>query len=625
MVNKMKNIFNLFKKNKKYCVPVTSVEHNDNETSTDFTQIKQYKNEINKIKIENQPFRLSGLLHILTNKVAHLLKENGHTIYYDVENKVGRYIVGDNDYIEQVLSALVKDAIFLNKDAEVMLNVSKIKNNFLIFHIINEKAVMPKELYREYITAFQVISSQSEKLNTFVKVKRIANAMKGTIELKSTKKSGTHYIFKIPYYEDKDDRSHQEELKKFLTGKKALFIGKDEYDTKRTQYIFETYGIHIHNMKLDDFEKKKPNLSTYDMAIIRSADLSYKHISFFKNIVQDDKNDFKIIIVHELFESEEKITLAKPIADAELYSPTIIGDVEEILYQIFILQSKAVKGINNIEIFNTETFTIKGNDTYEDDDLSYYNGANIAIVEDSKVDEKILQNILKQEGVTLFCMHNGSEMIDLLEHEEIDIIFSDINMPIMDGILMTKKIRTMEKCKKIPIISISSMAFPHELKKMELAGMNAAIAKPIEAKDVHMALKNFLIMTEKIRMRKKNRSQINFAFNKDVLDITAGIKQSKSNLEYFENVMQTIEYLKHSRESFENMIFEEEFMALGKYTRTVLAMYEEICAPEMIKMFKDLTYFISQRQRTHLVDYITIYKKNWQALEVEVEKYMNSM
>ncbi len=596
----------------------------DNQT-TDISIIQQYKNEIKDIKIENQPFRLSGLLHILTNKVASLLQENNQTIYYDIEREIGRYIVGDNDYIEQILTVLLQHAILLSKNDEVVLKVIKNNDGFLYFEVMNANAHMDEYTYKVYRNTSQIVSNQSESLNTFVKVKMIANAMNGTVEIRSSKKIGTLCTLKIPYYQDKDDRSHKEELRKILADKKALFVSKNEYDTKRTQYIFATYGIHIYAIKLNEFETKKPNLSAYNMAITKSEDLSYKHISFFKNILQNDENNFKIIILHELFESEEKIKLSKPIADAELYSPTIIGDVEEILYQIFILQSKAVRGINNMEIFNAEAFTIKGNDAYADDDLSYYKGANIAIVEDSKADGKILQNILKQEGITLFCMRNGSEMIELLEHEEIDIIFTDINMPIMDGILMTKKIRTMKKWKKIPIISISSMAFPHELKKMELAGMNAAIAKPIEAKDVHMALKNFLIMTEKIRMRKKNKSQINFAFNKKVLDTSKGVTQSTSNLEYFENLLKTIEYLKNSRESFENMIYEEEFTALGQYIRSALSMYEEICAPEMVKMFKDLTYFISQRQRTHLVDYISIYKKNWEVLEVEVEKYISNM
>ena len=96
---------------------------NDIEETTSFDVIEKYTVEIKNIKIENQPFRLSGLLHILTNRVSDLLLDNDHTIYYDVESEVGRYIIGDNDYIEQVLEILVKDALTLNRDFEVMLKI----------------------------------------------------------------------------------------------------------------------------------------------------------------------------------------------------------------------------------------------------------------------------------------------------------------------------------------------------------------------------------------------------------------------------------------------------------------------------------------------------------------------
>ena len=483
---------------------------------------------------------------------------------------------------------------------------------------------MKKEVYQKYVDAERIMTSQSESLNTFIKAKKIVKAMQGDIVLKSGRISGTHYTFKIPFYEDKDNRSNQEELKKFLTGKKALFIGKDKHDTKRAQYIFETYGIEIENMKLDDFENRRPNLGKYDMAILRSSDLTYKYISFFKNIFQDKKSDFKIIIVHELFENEEKIALSKSIAHAELYNPTVIGDVEEILYQMFMLKSKAVKGISNIEIFNTNAFAIRGDDKDVQDNLDKYKGANIAIVEDSKVDEKIIRNILTIEGVTLFCMHNGAEMIDLLEEKEIDIIFADINMPIMDGLLMTKKIRAMKKWGKIPIISISSMAFTHEMKEMQAAGMNAAISKPIQAKEVYMALERFLVMTDHIRKRKVNENKINYAFNKQILDIDKGLKEAESDLQYQENLLDTMEMLRGTKASFEDMIYDQKFIALGKFARSTLPLYEEIHATAMIEMFKDLMNFVSQKQSTYLIDYIYLYQKNWKKLEKEVEKYIEN-
>ncbi len=601
---------------------------NKNDANEDLTSrdiVEKYRAEIKTIKIENQPFRLSGMLHILTNKVSDLLQSNKHVIYYDVESDVGRYIVGDNDYIEQILEILVNDALLLNMDYEVILKISKLKNKFVVFEVINKKGLMKKEVCSQYLDSERILQKLNQNTNAFIKAKKIAEAMNGSITLKSGRISGTHYTFQIPFYEDEDCRSSQEALKTFLNGKKALFIGKDKHDTIRAQYIFETYGIHINNITLNDFEKKRPDFGKYNMVIIRSEDLSYRHISFFKNIYQDEKSNFKIIIVHELFESEEKILLSKSIAHAELYNPTVIGDVEEILYQMFILKSNAVKGISNIEIFNPDTFTIKGSGKIKEDDLDWYKGAHIAIVEDSKVDQRVIKNILKIDGVTLFCLHHGAEMLELLETEEIDIIFSDINMPVMDGLIMTKNIRAKKKWEHIPIISISSMAFSHEIEEMKVAGMNATISKPIKAEELYTALENFLVMTAKIRNRELSDHKVKFLHNKEVINIDKGLKKAESEIQFQENLLDTMKMLKGTRKEFEKLIYEQRYVALEKFSNSALFMYEEIHATEMIKMFKELTQFVSQGQRVYLIDYIYLYQKNWKKLEKEVEQYIKNV
>ena len=593
----------------------------DNQSHlTSLAVIEKYRVEIRNIKIENQPFRISGLLHILTNRMSKLLKDNKHTIYYDVESDVGRYIIGDNDYIEQVLEILLKHSMDLSTDSEISLKISKSKNKFLVFEVVNKKGFMEKAMFKEYTHAKRTLTQLSENLNTFIKAKKIAEAMNGSIELKSSKKSGTQYSFTIPYFEDKDNKSNQQELKKHLEGKHALFIGKDEYDTKRAQYIFKTFGINIENMKLSDFENKKPDMQKYDMAILRSSDITYAHISFFKNIYEDKKSNFKIIIVHELFESEEKMALSKSIAHAELYNPTIIGDVEEILYQMFLLQSNAVKGINNMEIFDPKTFALKG--TGIKDNLEKYKGAHIAIVEDSKVDQRIMRSILKINGITLFCVINGAEMIELLEKEEIDLIFSDINMPVMDGLTMTKKIREVKKWEKIPIVSISSMAFVHEIKAMQVAGMNASIAKPIVAEEVYRAVERFLVMTPKIQERRLKSYQDNFHYNKEVLDIDKGLKEAENDVHYQKVLSETMDILKNTIDPFSKMVYDEEYRALGEFSTLALELYEKIHAPEMIKMFHELSEYVATKQRTYLIEYVFIYRKNWKKLQIEIERYM---
>ena len=601
----------------------TSIENEEETTSLEV--IEKFRIEIKNIHIDNQPFRIGGLLHILTNKVSRLLKKNKHKIYYDIENDVGRYIVGDNDYIEQVLEILAKDLLTLSRDSEIILKISKFKNKFLVFEIINENGFIPKKLAKQYMHAERTLTTLPESVNTFIKAKKIAEAMHGNIELHTSKRKGTHFTLQIPFYEDKDSRSNQEELKTFLKGKKALFIGKDKYATQRAQYIFESYGIRLENMELVAFENKKPDLSKYDMAILHSEDLTYKHVSFFKNIYQDKTSDFKIIIVHELFEDEEKIALGKSIAHAELYKPNVIGDVEEILYQMFIMKSKAVKEVSKLSVFDHGAFTIKGASQHTEDNLDRYRGAHIAIAEDSKIDMRVIKNILNIEGVTLFSVQNGADMLELLETEEIDIIFADINMPVMDGLMMTKEIRKIKKWEKLPIISISSMAFSHEVEQMKLAGMNGAIAKPIDAKEVYMALERFLVMTAKMRNRTLDSDRLVFKENKAVLDVEKGLEKLENTEEYKEVLVDNMALLKRTRDAFEKMIFDEEYIALSRYARSTYLVCENMQATQMMQMFEELVEYLGQKQRAHLMDYIYLYHKNWKQLEKEVARYLKSV
>ncbi len=602
-----------------------AAEHFDENRKSTPEQLAYYRDEINgiKFKIRIQPFRLSGLFHILTNKLLTILKNSRHTIYYDVDNSVGRYILGDNTYIEQILERLLKDALLLNSGSEVILKISIHQNKYLLFEISNKDGYIPKEIYKQYTSANEISESQCDGVNTFVKAKTIAEAMNGSIEVKSSMLFGTRYIFKHPYYEDKNDKSHQDELKRVLKGKKAFFIGKSKYDTARTQYIFKTYGVQIENISLEDFESKKPDVNKYDMGIMRSADLSPKHIKFFRAIYQDVSSSFRNIIIHELFEDEEKIKLSKSIAHAELYSPVVIGDVEEILHQMYILKNRSPKGINNIDVFDSKSFLIKGDKQYPNDFLNQFKGAHIAITEDSKLDAKILQNILKHDDITVFLAENGAEMLELLEDEEVDFIFTDVHMPIMDGITMTEKIRSNNQWKDIPIVSISSMIQEYELKNMEAVGMNGATPKPFKTNDIYKALEKFFVMTDKVRLR-ANTNKKALPYDKNILNVRKGLKVAKSDLDYLQTLLHTLEFLKNSQSSFEEMIHDENIPKLRQYVQKALNLSQEIYAPAMMSMFQELNYFLYLKQKAYLDDYISIFRVNLEALEKEINRYIEN-
>ncbi|RDI56162.1 PAS domain S-box protein [Flavobacterium glaciei] len=105
----------------------------------------------------------------------------------------------------------------------------------------------------------------------------------------------------------------------------------------------------------------------------------------------------------------------------------------------------------------------------------------VLIVEDNKVNMLLLKTIIKNLGVltTIFEAVNGQEAVEKFETIHPDIIFMDIQMPIMNGYEATKLIRDLQFGQNLPIIAITAGTEKEEKEKCLIAGMNDYIPKPI--------------------------------------------------------------------------------------------------------------------------------------------------
>lgn len=105
--------------------------------------------------------------------------------------------------------------------------------------------------------------------------------------------------------------------------------------------------------------------------------------------------------------------------------------------------------------------------------------AKILIVEDNPINIKLIQHWFDHKNINLTTVTSGSEAIEILEKNEFDIIYMDIQMPEMDGIECTKIIRN--KLGIItPIIAMTAHTMKHEILQCYDAGMNAHISKPLD-------------------------------------------------------------------------------------------------------------------------------------------------
>ncbi len=131
---------------------------------------------------------------------------------------------------------------------------------------------------------------------------------------------------------------------------------------------------------------------------------------------------------------------------------------------------------------------------FESLDLS---GKKILLAEDIEINRVILRELLADTGVVIDEAFDGAQALDMFEQSPAhtyDLIFMDIQMPVMDGYEATQAIRRLprEDAKAVPIIAMTANAYQEDVDKALATGMNGHLAKPIDLDIVLMTIANVL-------------------------------------------------------------------------------------------------------------------------------------
>ena len=118
-----------------------------------------------------------------------------------------------------------------------------------------------------------------------------------------------------------------------------------------------------------------------------------------------------------------------------------------------------------------------------------YTGVNVLVVDDTMLNLWLAERNLEKYGFSVKKAESGVEALEILEKAipgEIDLILMDVQMPVMDGLETTRRIRAMEGSPyaKIPVIAMTANAFTSDVQKALGAGMNAHVAKPYTEREL---------------------------------------------------------------------------------------------------------------------------------------------
>lgn len=115
-------------------------------------------------------------------------------------------------------------------------------------------------------------------------------------------------------------------------------------------------------------------------------------------------------------------------------------------------------------------------------------GAQVLLVEDNAINQQVAHEMLEHVGLMVTLANNGLEATRMVLDVPFDMVFMDVQMPVMDGYAATRTIREDARFAHLPIIAMTAHAMDGDRQRSLDAGMNDHITKPIDRKQLHAAL-----------------------------------------------------------------------------------------------------------------------------------------
>ena len=440
----------------------------------DFSKIKA-----GKIKLENILFDPIEKFEASIDTFVAKAREKEIELKVCIDPKIPIKILGDPTKITQILTNLISNAIkFTPSKGTIEIDIQQIsqsspsKNIQFHFSVKDSGIGVSDEEKKEIFNAFsQADVSTSRKYGGTGLGLSIASQfikhMGGELEIESQLGKGARFFFSIPLEKplNLEERS-KENLSAYTIGYIPP-LGNRSIDKNLQTYVEyqnAKFATYTQRTLLNLPESNLPDLLFID----------YK--CFDKEGEIEDFLDLPLKIVLIVAENREE----------ELVN--IRGKIDKILHKPVNLTRtlKSLKVLTQIE---------KKSSKRTKDITNRFNDINALVAEDNFINQKLMKSVLNRFGMKVTIVSNGEEALNSRKNYEYDIIFMDIQMPVMGGIEATKSILSFEETsnkKHIPIVALTANALEGDREKYMAIGMDAYLAKPMDLNELKKVLNSFV-------------------------------------------------------------------------------------------------------------------------------------
>lgn len=497
------------------------------------------KIEAGKLSLEPINFNLQHAMVEMVELLTPRCSDKGIDILLRYSPDTPELVIGDAGRIRQILINLAGNAVKFTDSGYVLVNVEKIssdnKNVILRFEVSDTGIGIAKEAQDKLFDKFtQADASTTRKyggtgLGLAICCK-LVSMMKGEIGVKSEIGKGSTFWFTLtlPLAAKQRKIKQHHELANHET--RILVVEKESINRDIICEYIKSYGMQYscassHDEALYMLRDAKKNDNEYSIVLTehKITDIDSQELA---GAIKGDKTikDTKLVIITQNGFRGEAEEVEKQGFSAYLVKPFHSKVLEETLIRLFA----AKKNNENIplitrydigDLSKTERYSRRN-------DISF--NARILVAEDNPINQMVARQMLGLMGCRVDTASNGRECLEMLQKFPYDLVFMDCMMPEMNGYEATRKIRTTQHIKEIPIVALTANALQGEYKKCLEAGMNDYLSKPIKKLEIRKIMIKYL-PKKLIKKHKADSSNIPLQSDSPIVELSDVIEQKTFN------------------------------------------------------------------------------------------------
>ena len=574
----------------------------------DFSKIQS-----GKFEIEHRAFATTKFFEQITDLVCIEATNKKIELISQINYNIPQVVISDPTRIQQIIVNLIKNAVKFTKEGHVKFIVDfDAEKQILLFQVEDTGIGIPKEKQDKIFTEYYQVDKSTTRnyggtgLGLAI-CKKLTELLNGTIKVEANSFNGTTFSIEIPYkIPEKTVLSDFNDLfvidSSCITNKNVKILIVDDYKESINNFKSKLNFLGFSNIEiassgysaLEQLTLAAESNKAFDMVFI---DMQMPIMDGWR--LASEINNNKKINSSKLF-----LLIPEGYTDKEA-KMKILGWFNGYLY-------KPVKMNNLLELITEKQDEVVDLEVVPNEDFENTKKIKILAAEDHPVNRKLLTTLLKQFNSEVLEAENGKEALDIIQaNHDVDIIFMDIQMPIINGIEATSTIRKFSY--DGIIIACTANTDSQDFDEYQKAGMNDILIKPFKKQDVHNILNKWKSVINISATQNDRRKKYAFI---EKFDFSQNKENIWDKIDFLDTVSNDIEFAKKLINEYisqtrilliqaKEAMYQNKFEELAKIAHTLKGSSGTISAKSLYNTAYQMERYSKERNINEVINSIS--------------------